>query len=138
MILILQWLLQWFECISVDLSKGVIFLNVYDQIHESYCLSPLSRYSQTYIDKLSQYPVINYTLQVKKCLKDGFSWVKWSHYNLNLHFFSFPGGIKDDGDRDIIHTALRETEEEIGLNESLVNVWGTLPPLPSKAKHVWD
>jgi 8-oxo-dGTP pyrophosphatase MutT (NUDIX family) len=40
---------------------------------------------------------------------------------------SFPGGRADDGDRDPVHTALREAEEEIGLPASHVDVLGTLP-----------
>lgn len=45
---------------------------------------------------------------------------------------SFPGGMYDEGDRDFIHTALRETFEEIGLPEQQVDIWGTIPPSPSK------
>lgn len=37
---------------------------------------------------------------------------------------SFPGGAMDTGDRDSIATALRETEEEIGLNPSDIEVLG--------------
>ena len=41
---------------------------------------------------------------------------------------SFPGGRRDDGDRDLIHTALREAHEEIGLDPSAVQVIGALQP----------
>jgi 8-oxo-dGTP pyrophosphatase MutT (NUDIX family) len=39
---------------------------------------------------------------------------------------SFPGGGFQDGDGDLLTTALRETEEEIGLQRSDVNVVGVL------------
>lgn len=40
---------------------------------------------------------------------------------------SFPGGRKDAEDADLSTTALREAEEEIGLERSLVSLLGTLP-----------
>lgn len=39
---------------------------------------------------------------------------------------SFPGGVREPGDRDEIDTALRESEEEIGLSPSAVTVIGLL------------
>ncbi len=39
---------------------------------------------------------------------------------------SFPGGAVDAGDRDMIATALRETEEEIGLTADSIKVVGLL------------
>jgi 8-oxo-dGTP pyrophosphatase MutT (NUDIX family) len=40
---------------------------------------------------------------------------------------SFPGGRKDPEDADMRATALREAEEEIGLDPSKVSLLGTLP-----------
>ncbi len=40
---------------------------------------------------------------------------------------AFPGGKQDEGDADIISTALREASEEIGLSPRNVRVLGTLP-----------
>jgi len=39
---------------------------------------------------------------------------------------SFPGGAVDAGDTDPIHTALRETREEIGLDASYIQIAGRL------------
>lgn len=42
---------------------------------------------------------------------------------------SFPGGQEEEGDQDLIETALRETEEEIGVSKFKTEVLGTLSPL---------
>jgi 8-oxo-dGTP pyrophosphatase MutT (NUDIX family) len=41
---------------------------------------------------------------------------------------SFPGGVRHPEDRDLLGTALRETEEELGIVPDLVEVLGALPP----------
>ena len=41
--------------------------------------------------------------------------VKPAHLRIHAGEVSFPGGKVEDGDRDLLHTALRETHEEIGL-----------------------
>ena len=42
---------------------------------------------------------------------------------------SFPGGVRDEGDPDLLTTALRETQEEIGLSPERVEVLGVLDPV---------
>ncbi len=44
---------------------------------------------------------------------------------------SFPGGRMETGDRDIAHTALRETHEEVGIRPEEVSVIGYLDPMPT-------
>ncbi len=46
---------------------------------------------------------------------------------------SFPGGRYDEGERDLIATALREAEEEIGLPPDAVEILGALQPTPTIA-----
>jgi len=42
---------------------------------------------------------------------------------------SFPGGKMEAADEDIIHTALREANEETGVDPARISVIGTLTPL---------
>ncbi|KPA92919.1 NTP pyrophosphohydrolase [Pseudomonas asplenii] len=44
---------------------------------------------------------------------------------------AFPGGRRDPEDPDLVFTALREAEEEIGLAPGLVEIVGPLSPLVS-------
>ena len=46
---------------------------------------------------------------------------------------SFPGGRHEPGDADLVHTALRETFEEIGLAPGAVRIAGALRPTPTIA-----
>jgi 8-oxo-dGTP pyrophosphatase MutT (NUDIX family) len=42
---------------------------------------------------------------------------------------SFPGGTRDHPDEELLETALREAQEEIGLERGRVEVVGALPPI---------
>ncbi|PRD29684.1 UNVERIFIED_CONTAM: Nucleoside diphosphate-linked moiety X motif 8 [Trichonephila clavipes] len=44
---------------------------------------------------------------------------------------SFPGGMKETSDKDIIGIALRESQEEIGLSSN-IEIWTTMPTVPSR------
>ena len=45
--------------------------------------------------------------------------------------YSFPGGSRDPGDATPLHTALRETREELGIDVSGVRVLGALDEVPT-------
>ena len=44
---------------------------------------------------------------------------------------SFPGGVSHPEDRDLLATALRETEEELGIDPRAFDVLGPLPATPT-------
>ncbi len=48
---------------------------------------------------------------------------------------SFPGGAVEDQDCDIIHTALRESHEELGIHPKDVEIMGLLTPLYIAPSH---
>lgn len=50
-----------------------------------------------------------------------------AHLNDHAGQISLPGGRVDEGDTSPIDTALRETEEEVGLHRRHIDVLGTLP-----------
>lgn len=65
--------------------------------------------------------------------RDGEAWVVLTRRGLDMRAHagevSFPGGRAEAGDRDLVHTALRESQEEIGLDPATVEVIGELDHL---------
>ena len=54
-----------------------------------------------------------------------------AHLRNHANQFSFPGGSRDAEDATPLHTALRETEEELGIERSRVRVLGMLHEVPT-------
>lgn len=42
---------------------------------------------------------------------------------------SFPGGMKESSDRGLLHTSIRETSEETGIDGEDINILGEISPL---------
>lgn len=54
-----------------------------------------------------------------------------SAHGLHASQLSFPGGKREPGDRDFLDTALRETEEEVGLPRERIEVLAELEAFPT-------
>jgi len=59
-----------------------------------------------------------------------------THLSTHSGQIAFPGGRRDDTDRDEADTALREAEEEVGLDRRLVEVVGQLPTYTTGTRFV--
>ncbi|XP_013776472.1 nucleoside diphosphate-linked moiety X motif 8-like isoform X2 [Limulus polyphemus] len=98
-----------------------------------------------FLNRLSKSPVIrgvkpsafkNAAILVPLCTFNGIPSVLFTLRSPNIRRHrgqvSFPGGMTDKTDKDFIHTAIRETEEEIGITASKITVWGEMKPLPTR------
>ncbi len=67
--------------------------------------------------------------------RDGEPWVYLTQRPMSLRKhpgqISFPGGSRDEGDLTPLHTALRETHEELGIEPGQVEVLGLLGAMPT-------
>lgn len=59
-----------------------------------------------------------------------------AHLHDHAGQISFPGGRRDEGDTDDHDTALRETEEEVGLARQHIEIIGTLPTYTTVTSYV--
>ena len=50
---------------------------------------------------------------------------------------SFPGGKKDENDNDLLQTALRETEEEVGINRNEITLYRELTKTYIPPSNFW-
>ena len=75
------------------------------------------------------------------CVKDGEVCLLYTKRSAGLRKHgrevSFPGGRADAGDADAVETALRETEEELGIDRGDVDVWGRMKEISdSRGTHI--
>ena len=66
-------------------------------------------------------------------VRDGMLWVVFTRRTDTVEHhrgqISFPGGAEEPGDEDLSRTALRETEEELGVRPEDVKLLGRLSPM---------
>lgn len=62
--------------------------------------------------------------------------VRTHHVEHHKGEISLPGGARDPEDESLLHTALRETEEEIGVAADHIEVFGRLDDVPTRSNFV--
>ncbi|CAB3380157.1 Hypothetical predicted protein [Cloeon dipterum] len=72
---------------------------------------------------------------VPLCLVDGnlslLYTVRSANLRTNRGEVSFPGGMQDSTDSSLVETALRETEEELGIKSSSIDIWSAANFVPT-------
>jgi 8-oxo-dGTP pyrophosphatase MutT (NUDIX family) len=61
--------------------------------------------------------------------------VRTTHVRHHKGEISLPGGRQDASDATLLHTALREAQEEVGVPPEAVEVWGQLDDTPTVASN---
>ncbi|OQV24373.1 putative Nucleoside diphosphate-linked moiety X motif 8 [Hypsibius exemplaris] len=79
---------------------------------------------------------LGYATLVPLCVISGVPGILFTLRSANLYKhrgeISLPGGRADKSDKDLIETAVRETEEEIGFPRDRIQVWASLPAMPTR------
>ncbi|XP_046388508.1 uncharacterized Nudix hydrolase NudL isoform X2 [Ischnura elegans] len=124
------------------LSSDITLESVINQNNREKCVSRLQKMPAIRL-KPGEVPRRQAAVLVPICVANGrvslLYTLRSSSMRKNASQVSFPGGMRDDTDRDLVHTALRETEEELGIPQDSVDVWCTAnfidpcaPPPPQK------
>merc|ERR1711872_102926 len=113
--------------------------NVLSETNKSRVQQALKRLPASYVPREDAAKARRSAVLIPLCLVDGEPSVLFTLRTRQLAKHrgevSFPGGMEDEGDGgDPVVTALREAKEELGISSENVQVWGTLPQLPSRAK----
>lgn len=106
--------------------------NIFSPASRERCITRLKNIT---IPKFGKTPTTKAAVLVPLCrIEDAPSLlytVRSSSLRTNSGEISFPGG-KTDKNETSIETALRETEEEIGLHQTKIDVWGEAPAVPGR------
>lgn len=110
--------------------------NIFSMTSRERCMTNMRRLS---IPKFGKTPQDTASVLVPLCKVDDVPsilyTVRSSELRTNSGEISFPGG-KTNPNETPIETALRETEEEIGLSQKKIDVWGAAPAVPGRHNRI--
>ncbi|MGR5141227.1 CoA pyrophosphatase [Photobacterium sp. DNB23_23_1] len=120
-------------------------MNFQQQIITRFLLAPQANYDKSHTLRVRQYNLENRPLKPAAVLiplvprHGSFSMIftrRADHLKHHPGQVSFPGGRYEPQDIDLIDTALRETEEEIGVLCNRDSIIGQLPSLPTISGYI--
>lgn len=116
---------------SLELSSGASIATCFGLDNQQRCVLELKKHKERAKQRVADAAVL-----VPLCYVEGQPSVLLtirSHKLLGYHQgqISFPGGKRDSSDANSVHTALRETREELGIDVPQTSIWGLLPALHS-------
>ncbi|XP_068617866.1 mitochondrial coenzyme A diphosphatase NUDT8 [Battus philenor] len=84
-------------------------------------------------------PKYNASVLIPLCVQNGEVHLLYTLRSSNLKNHSgqvsFPGGMSDEGE-SVIETAVRETEEEIGIERKKIDIWCEMPPVQGRNEDI--
>lgn len=99
------------------------------------CITNLKKFRVPAMNKNFKVPTASAAVLVPLCSVNNTPSLLYTVRSMQLKShsgqISFPGG-KTDKDEKPVDTALRETQEEIGLLPEKIDIWGCLPSLPGR------
>ncbi|XP_045774412.1 mitochondrial coenzyme A diphosphatase NUDT8-like [Maniola jurtina] len=103
------------------------------------CMANLKKFRVPSMNKTGNPPSATAAVLIPLCnVKDQTSilyTVRATNLRSDSGHISFPGG-KTDRSESPIETALRETQEEIGLSPSRIDIWGSCEPVPGRKNKI--
>lgn len=126
------------QCVSRTLCQGVMSRlgkeEIWSEEAKERCLVEMKKSPSIRISRDPSVKVRTAAVLIPMCLNEKgevslLYTIRSSNLKRHVGEVAFPGGVKDDTDRDVIECALRETEEEIGIPRDKVKVWGSAKPI---------
>ncbi|KAJ1975888.1 hypothetical protein H4R35_002937 [Dimargaris xerosporica] len=131
---------QWYTAISKHDTNALTALDLSQQSTVDTLRNQLAQFNASpgarVRFKYRSEPLQEAAVLVPLCSIDGAASVLFTVRSMGLRAHqgevSFPGGKRDRSDPDLLATCFRETQEEIGVERSRIEIIGAMPPVPNK------
>lgn len=120
-------------------SLSLSFQNIFTRASRERCITNLKKFRVANMRRKGVQPSASAAVLVPLCSINNIPSLLYTVRSANLRShsrqISFPGGKIDNAETPM-ETALRETQEEIGLLPNKIDIWGCGPELPGKDNRI--